>query len=387
MNSIKSFLCQLFLKAKINTGRQIEVDLSKAICVIGMIFVHVFENFNYSGIGNDTGVFILLRIGNTIFGASLFMFCMGLGMNYTKKNAPENMMLRGLTLFVIGILLNFFRAGLLLIIGRIMDPSLVLIKDIIYQIFQVDILIFAGLSLILFGALRKIRTPIWVILIVSIAFSIVGTIFNGYDLGNEFLNCLVGLFIGTTGDIAFNTPSCFPLCNWFIIVVVGYLFAEALKRTTNKNYFYLIFSSVALVAVSLYIAFCIGPKIGYFQDEFKCTFHIATYDALISICGAILALGFFYFISRILPKFILSGATSLAKNTLIIYCVQWLIIANATVLMEGYYSEFKFEQYQLVLIALGILIISILLAFLIKAFVNKRKINKEKTKVDTTEIQ
>lgn len=386
MNSLKTFFRQLFSKNEVNTGRQIEIDLAKAICIIGMIFVHTFENFSYVETGNDAWIYILLRIGNTIFGASLFMFCMGLGMNYTKKNVPKNFILRGIKLFIVGLLLNFFRAGLLLIIGRIMDPDLVLVKDIIYQIFQVDILFFAGLSLILFGLLRKIKTPIWAILLISIVMSILGTIFNGYDLGNEFLNCLVGLFIGTTGDIAFNTPSCFPLCNWFVIVVVGYCFAYALKRTTKKEYFYLLVSSISLVAVALYIGFCIRPRVGYFQEEFICTFHIATYDALISICGAILALGLFYFISKILPKFMLNGASNLAKNTLVVYCIQWLIIANATVLVEGYYSDFRFEQYQLALIALLILIISILLAWLIRILIKKIKRNKE-IKSDLSETQ
>lgn len=378
MKAIKNFFRQMFSKDNVNTGRQIEVDIAKAICIIGMIFVHTFENFSYVEIGNDVAIYALLRIGNTIFGASLFMFCMGLGMNYTNKNNPNNYIFRGIKLFIIGLLLNFFRAGLLLIIGRIMDPEWVLVKDIIYQIFEVDILFFAGLALILFGLLRKIKTPIWAIVIISVVVSILGTIFNGYDLGNEFLNCLVGLFIGTTGDIAFNTPACFPLCNWFIIVMAGYCFAFALKKVNKKAHFYLVFSSIALVVVSLYVALCIGPKAGYFQEEFRCTYHIATYNALISMCGAVLAYGLFYFVSKVLPKFLLTGATNLARNTLVVYCVQWLIIANATVLVEGYWPDVVFEQYQLVLAALGVLAIAILVAWLFNIILAKsRKAKKE----------
>lgn len=367
----------MFSKDEANTGRQIEVDIVKTICIIGMVFVHVFENFSYLETGDNFVIYALLRIGNTIFGASLFMFCMGLGMNYTNKKDPKYFIFRGIKLFIIGLLLNFFRAGLLLIIGRIIDPSWVLVKDIIYQIFQVDILFFAGLSLILFGFLRKIKTPVWVIVLISVCMSIIGTIFNGYDLGNEFLNCLVGLFIGTTGDIVFNTPSCFPLCNWFLIVMAGYCFAYALKKVAKKGRFYIVFSGIALVVISLYVALCIGPKVGYFQEDFRCTYHIATYNALVSICGAVFAFGLFYFISKIIPKFLLAGATNLSKNTLVVYCIQWIIIANATILVDGYCPDLELEQYQLVLGALGVLIVSMLLTWLFEIISRKLKHSKK----------
>ena len=36
----------LFDKEKINTGRQIEADFAKAVCLIGMVLVHAFEEVN-----------------------------------------------------------------------------------------------------------------------------------------------------------------------------------------------------------------------------------------------------------------------------------------------------------------------------------------------------
>ena len=35
-------MSRYFAKEKVNTGRQPELDLLKALCVVGMIFVHVF---------------------------------------------------------------------------------------------------------------------------------------------------------------------------------------------------------------------------------------------------------------------------------------------------------------------------------------------------------
>ena len=49
--------------------------------------------------------------------------------------------------------------------------------------------------------------------------------------------------------------------------------------------------------------------------------------------------------SKIIPKFLLAGAINLSKNTLVVYCIQWIIIANATILVDGYCPELELEQY------------------------------------------
>ena len=370
---MKQFFSEMFSREGKNLGRQIEVDIAKAICIIGMVLVHAFEQLpNIEGSGG-TGEFILMRIGNTIFGATLFMFCMGVGMAYTKKNSPNLIILRGITIFIIGFLLNFFRITLAIIITNALNPGFYGPNVVPLELFQNDILYFAGLAMILFGLLKKLKIPGWGILLISIVMSILGTIFKGYDLHNVYGNLFVGWFIGTSyPGIQFDTTSFFPLLNWFILVAAGYCFAWILKRVEKKGRFYMVFSSISAICIGLYIGLCVGPKVGFFSENFICTYHIATYDALISLCGAIFAYGLFYGLSHILPKIVLKGATTLSKYINTVYCIQWLVYGNLTIIYSVCAPNVNFEAWQIVLYGLGVLVFCILVAWLYKGVIMKR---------------
>ena len=48
------YLSSLFAKEEVNTGRQGEIDFLKAFLIIGMIFVHVYEDcFESHGVMSD----------------------------------------------------------------------------------------------------------------------------------------------------------------------------------------------------------------------------------------------------------------------------------------------------------------------------------------------
>ena len=369
---MKKFFKEMFSRDEINTGRQIEIDIARAICIIGMLLVHAFEQLpNIEGSGG-AGEFFLMRIGNTIFGATLFMFCMGVGISYTRKNTPTLIVLRGLTIFIIGFVLNFLRAVLGMLIANAVTPGTYSTNILIIELLQNDILVFAGLAMMLFGLLKKLRIPGWGILVISVVMSILGTIFKGYDLQNVYGNCIVGWFIGTIyPGIQFNTTSFFPLCNWFILVAAGYCFAWILKRVEKKGRFYMVFSSISAICIGLYIGLCVGPKVGFFSENFICTYHIATYDALISLCGAIFAYGLFYGLSHILPKIVLKGATTLSKYINTVYCIQWLVYGNLTIIYSVCAPNVNFEAWQIVLYGLGVLVFCILVAWLYKGVIMK----------------
>ena len=375
---MKKFFKDMFSRDEVNTGRQIEIDIAKAICIIGMILVHAFEQLPFVEGSGGAGEFFLMRIGNTIFGATLFMFCMGVGISYTKKNTPNLIILRGLTIFIIGFVLNFLRITLGMLIANAVTPGTYSTNILIIELLQNDILVFAGLAMMLFGLLKKLRIPGWGILLISLAMSILGTIFKGYDLQNVYGNCIVGWFIGTIyPGIQFNTTSFFPLCNWFILVAAGYCFAWILKRVEKKGRFYMVFSSISAICIGLYIGLCIGPKVGFFQEDFICTYHIATYDVLISLCGAVFAFGLYYGLSKILPKIVLKGATTMSKYINTIYCLQWVIYGNLTIIFDCLASDFYFEAWQVMLFGFGVLVISVFIAWIYKGVIVK-SINKRK---------
>jgi len=72
---------------KVNTGRQLELDIAKALSIIFMIFVHaimVIPAFN-----NTLSSGYLFVVGNILgrpCAAPVFMFCMGVGLVYSRHS-------------------------------------------------------------------------------------------------------------------------------------------------------------------------------------------------------------------------------------------------------------------------------------------------------------
>ena len=376
---MKEFFSKIFSREEVNTGRQIEVDIAKAICIIGMIFVHAFEQVPMIEGSGGVGEFVLLRILNTLFGATTFMFCMGLGISYTRKNEPNTIIFRGFVIFVIGAILNFLRFALPILITMIFNPDIYTVDDVIISIMENDILYFAGLAMMLLGLLKKLKTPLWGMLLIAVAMSIAGTFLQDYNVDNLPLNLFLGWFVGMVDSTGLDTSSYFPLFNWFIMVVAGYAFAAVLKRVKDKNKFYLVFSLVGLIIVAIYCAIGIPFGIGVFGESFICTYHIRIYDALVSVFGAVAVFGMYFALSKILPQFLLNGASALSKYINTVYCIQWIIYGDITVIFEVCAPDFVFDAIYVVLIAIGVIVISTTLAWLYKSVLPRvREKNKQK---------
>lgn len=99
---------KIFDKNEVNTGRQAEFDIAKAVCIIGMVIVHAFEITALSQTGLNYAFTVVL---NYLFGAGTFMLCMGMGIVYGKSE-PKFLIRRGAVIILIGFLLNLVRSGL-----------------------------------------------------------------------------------------------------------------------------------------------------------------------------------------------------------------------------------------------------------------------------------
>ena len=82
----------LFSTDKINTNRQTELDIAKGFSIIFMIFIHtitiamLFENTV-----SDAYYVIVGSILGGPFSAPVFMFCMGIGIIYSRNSQPNTM--------------------------------------------------------------------------------------------------------------------------------------------------------------------------------------------------------------------------------------------------------------------------------------------------------
>lgn len=376
---MKKLFGRIFSKDDVNTGRQIEIDIAKALCVIFMIVCHAFEQI--PNVEGSAGVFefIEMRIFDTFLGATLFMFCMGIGLTYTRNNEPTKIIKRGAVIFLIGAILNFFRDVLFFCIIEIAVPGSVPWQLFVAEMLGNDILYFAGLAMMLLGLLKLLKLKWWGILAIAGVLSIAGIFLNGIEIPNVVGNTIVGWFIGTNTSMieGYDTTSCFPLLNWFILVAGGYSFGHLYRKVQNKKLFFLTFGTISAILVGIYIAICLPNKYLFFNEDFRLTYHITTIDAVVSMCAAVFVFGIYYALSFVLPKFLLNGATKLSTNINTVYCIQWLIYGNATVYYEAIEPEAIFGPWIIILWAVSVATVSIVLAWLYKSvlpnLIKKRK--------------
>lgn len=102
-------ISNLFSHEKVNTGRQVELDIAKSFSIIFMIFLHtmwVMMSYNYAF--SPAYEFIVGNILGRPYAAPIFMFCMGVGIVYSRNSQWDKMVKRGAILYLLGILVNIF---------------------------------------------------------------------------------------------------------------------------------------------------------------------------------------------------------------------------------------------------------------------------------------
>ena len=222
---ISYFNRDLFSSEKVNSKRQLELDVAKFFAIVLMIMVHCLAFCSLCQIDHPylEHLFIFMQCS-----APLFMFAMGVGMVYTRHDSSKEFITRGIKLILMGFIINliYFVSGY---IGELK------IEYCILSLISNDILQFAGLSFILIGIFKRINLNIKQIFLAALIFSVIGTFINHITFSNMYLAQFLGHFIGTEG---YKIVSCFPLLNWFIIPVAGLIFGSYLIRCTDKNEFY-----------------------------------------------------------------------------------------------------------------------------------------------------
>ena len=212
---------------KVNTGRQPELDLLKALCVVGMIMVHVFLD-----LGKKVMPDVMNDYMTEFFGAATFMICMGIGMCYTHRQSPGSYAARAFGLLTIGQFLNILRNALPNLIAYWLTGKQFFIANS-FLILQSDILTFAGLSFFLMALFKKLRLKDSMILgigvLMSLAALVIWNIIPSPSPDNYLIAQLLGFFI-ITGAEAY-----FPLLCYFVFVAFGYFIGGYYPRIKDKD--------------------------------------------------------------------------------------------------------------------------------------------------------
>ncbi len=320
----------IFSAEPVNKGRQAELDIAKAVITFLLAFIHcTIECTSEENLASGIPYLFDTIIGGPL-AAPMFMFSMGVGMVYTKKNGAGDFAKRGLHLFISGFVLNLCRYTIPYLIGYAIVPDYdKYITPLLYRTLCNDILQFAGLSMLLIALLRRFDITDGFMLILSLGMSVAGMLCNGVDLGSVAGNIFFGFLVGTE-DAAGMVFSDFPLLNWFIVPVCGYLFGKFLIRVKDRNKFYLACSPICLVVAAVYFIVGIRFGLGMFGEGQNCYYHISTNDVLASVAAMVGILGVYHFLLPWIPERLMSWMHDLSKNLTPVYCIHWVILVLVT---------------------------------------------------------
>ena len=233
---------KIFSAEEVNTSRQWELDLARAVIIFCLAVVHVtIECTTDEGLCSGIPYLFDTIIGGP-FGAPMFMFIMGVGMAYTTVNTPKDHFIRGLKLFGLAYVLNICRFLIPYLIGYgITGDYEYYVEHLVYKVLGNDIFTFAGLAMMILALFIKLKISRIVMIVISTVMCAFGTLLNGVDAGSPMGNIFLGYLIGTE-DAAGLVHSYFPVLNWMFFPVYGYCFASILKRVQNKDLFYAVVS-------------------------------------------------------------------------------------------------------------------------------------------------
>ncbi len=358
----------------INTGRQIELDIGKALPILGLAFVHcIIECCTEAQLYFGIPLLFDSVIGGPM-SAPMFLFCMGATIHYSKVNTPQKMVQRGLYILLIGFILNICRFFIPFMIGWLItgnaDKYLVPLP---YFVFGNDVLQFAGLAFLCLALFTKLKTPKWLMAVIALALSVAGSFLRTTDMGNDVINVIFGWFIGTVNQENLIISD-FPLFNWFIIPVCGYIFGSVLLRVKDKRKFYLSFSPVLLTLAVIVLAFELPAEVGMFGDGENAYYHLYTFDAITCMALTLGLLGVYYGLSKILPKKILHFFTYTSSHITKFYCIHWVLVRFITnVVLYVVLGTQLIPVWEIMLISLGIVISTFLILLVYDRFKARKR--------------
>jgi len=227
--------------------------------------------------------------------APVFMFCMGIGMVYTRHGSPADFARRGLRLFVTGYLLNLYRslfvAGILLF-GDLGDAHLT--PFLVAFALCVDILPFAGLTFLFFALMKHLRVSHGLSAAIVLLLLLIGNVLP--TVGNEetWYSYLAGLLWYQ------NNFTSFPLFQWLSFPMAGVLFGACLKRSEVKSRLYArtFFVGLMLFLASTAVACLLGKDLRTFFTT--CYFDMDVLQTVWSMGIVLLLLSLYFVVAKVL---------------------------------------------------------------------------------------
>jgi len=301
-----------------STKRNATADLLKGLAIIFMIQVHVTEFLAKQELFDSIWGAVSLFFGGPP-AAPVFMAVMGYFLAGSKKDF-ETSLLRGIYLFLGGILLNIgLNFNLLVRIYRgeyFLDPF--------RYVFGVDILLLAGMSIILLTLIKKLVNIHFLIpLFLSLLLTFLSDLIPVFpEFQSPVLRYLIPVFGGN------QDWSYFPVIPWLAYPLLGWSFRMLQNKYKNHIKADNQITILVLLAWGLFLYIT-----GQYAILVAANLPVYYHHGIVFFIWVIFFLSgylfFFYKVNSIFPKSnILLYIKWLGQNVTLVYVFQWLIIGN-----------------------------------------------------------
>lgn len=355
-------MTEIDMMVKRNTGRQFELDLVRSLAVLFMVMIHVQTVFAASDIySGEEGALTMYTFVNELLGgvpaAPVFMFLLGVGIIYMKEKDADTLLKRGIFVFFSGYILNFVRSVLPILISAFTnnyDVSL-LKAELYFGFWTVDILQFAGLSLIFFGIMKRINAQFLTYAVTGVLFALINMFLIPImpKSINPIIDPVLSLFVGGVENLSY-----FPFLTWIAYPIAGFIFGYFLYQTHDKewHYKYLLLSSTIAVTIYVLGILFLGFPTGYETDA-GYYFHTALVNVFY-ISFVLMWISVFYYVSKLIKGKFRTYIIEISKLTNQIYNIHWVIIGFVGILIPAA----TLLQTPMILLTILILFTSIILA-------------------------
>lgn len=323
-----------------NVGRQKEVDYIKLISIVGMVIIHMWEectNVNLDVL--PKGIFHnFLQFWAGPLAAPMFMTAMGIGIPYTKNCTPKDFFKRGVHLFVLAYILNFFRDAMPYAIFSFSRNAFD-VGEFIDGLLSGDILQFAGLAFMVIALFMQFKIPVLAMNCIALLMQLLGLYLTKNFPVDSDITYFLGLFYKTE-------YMCFPLLQWLVYPCFGILLATYLRHITDKDAVYKVILLVSATLLTVYAASLDmnGYDLKYVYSLARDVFYNQEFiKTLFSFLAILIEISVVYFIFCKREFIILEKLAAFAGKYLNnIYITQWLLVGWTANLLN-YYLNIKLE--------------------------------------------
>ncbi|MDO5843519.1 MAG: hypothetical protein Q4Q53_00005 [Methanocorpusculum sp.] len=319
-----------------NPGRQTEIDFIKFFAIIAMIFVHVYERFILQEIytvqtitaAPDGIISFFFEFFGGPAAAPVFMFCLGIGIIYSKRSTAKHLFSRAWIILGIAFLLSLFSDVIPRIVLYFATGDMSYITLLLDWFLKCDILNFAFLVFLFFVLVKIFKLNNIIVFIIPVILLLVSYFVSpSICPENPIVNLFAGWMFWQNNDFSF-----FPFAQWLIYPVMGYLFGQLLINTGNKGSLY---KKVTLIcgAGFVFLTF-VYLILGVDIISFFTTFNGIYYNQnCLSVLWTLLFIGLwtgviYFAVRKIKTGFLLNISGQFSKKITNVYCAQWVIIGS-----------------------------------------------------------